>query len=399
MVHKLIFILLALFAFIELAVGGDQELSVTIGNVAPLKCLISRQLPHDRPVSWYWTPLYPECSGSNGGKVLDIYPDGRTAFEEEFKGRVLVYRSKIKKGDFSITIRGVMIPDSGEYICAHEDLSEENRVRLTVKPGCWANLHLTVNPPVVSVGDRVTLTCTYCGTKVITPRIKWQYDGLAISDTGVVSIINGGQSLVISQVDQEHLKKYGCSLAKKESIVTETCLNIELDFLDTTIFGGDYDYPETTSIHVSTSESSTMSTVQETTTTRTSTAEAKSASLNIWKDSEWMQDMSPVTSLETESYSTTITETVKTKETSDLWNEDVIPSQQGSTETLCPMTVTSNGGVHFSTSMCIILGGILLLIIIAFLIKRYRRFLKFGTHDVERNTRNSRSCSDEVREQ
>ncbi|XP_051882474.1 uncharacterized protein LOC127576127 [Pristis pectinata] len=310
-IHLYFQLSLALFAFVELAVGDEQEFTVTVGNVETLSCLISRQLPYDRPVSWYWTPLYPECSGSNGGKILDIYPDGRTVFEEEFKGRVLVYRSKIKKGDYSITIRGVKIPDSGEFTCAHEDLSEGKKVRLTVKPGCWSNLHLTVEPPVVSVGDKVTLTCTYCGTKLVTPRIKWQYDGLAISDTGVVSITNGGQSLVISQVNQEHLKKYGCSMAKKESIVTEICLNIELDFLDTTMFAGDYDYPVSTPIPTTTSESTTTSTTQETTTTVTTAPEITNVSQNMWNDLEWMQDTSPVTSPKTQSYPTTITDTLQ----------------------------------------------------------------------------------------
>ncbi|XP_072900229.1 uncharacterized protein [Hemitrygon akajei] len=225
-IHLYFQLSLALFAFVELAVGDEKELTVTVGGVETLSCLISRQLPYDRPVSWYWTAMYPECSGSTGGKILDIYPDGRTVFEEEFKGRVLVYRSRVKKGDYSITIRGIKIPDSGEFICAHEYLSDEKKVRLIVKPGCWSNLYLTVEPPVASIGDKVTLTCTYCGTKLVTPRIKWQYDGLAVSDTGVVSITNGGHSLVISHVDQEHLKKYGCSMAKKESIVTEICLNI-----------------------------------------------------------------------------------------------------------------------------------------------------------------------------
>lgn len=374
---------LALFAFVELAVGEEQELSVTIGNVASLSCIISQQLPYDRPVGWYWSPMYPECSGSDGGKILDIYPDGRTVFDEAFKGRVLVHRSKIKKGDYSITIRGVMIPDSGEFICAHEDFPEEKKVRLIVKQGCWSNLHLSVDPPIVSVGDKVTLTCTYCGTKMVTPRIKWQHDGLAISDTGVVSIINSGQSLVISRVDQEHLKKYGCSMAKKDSIVTEICLNIELDFLDVT-YAGDYDYPVSTPIP----ELTTTATTQESTTTVAPKPETTNASLNVWNGVEWMQDTSSVTSRQPESFPTTVTDPVKPMETSDPWNEDVIPGQLGATEKLCPVVVGNDRRGDFPTYLCIILAGILLLILIAFLTKRYRRFCKFGTHDVEHNASN-----------
>ncbi|XP_072900226.1 uncharacterized protein [Hemitrygon akajei] len=386
-IHLYFQLSLALFAFVELAVGDEKELTVTVGGVETLSCLISRQLPYDRPVSWYWTAMYPECSGSTGGKILDIYPDGRTVFEEEFKGRVLVYRSRVKKGDYSITIRGIKIPDSGEFICAHEYLSDEKKVRLIVKPGCWSNLYLTVEPPVASIGDKVTLTCTYCGTKLVTPRIKWQYDGLAVSDTGVVSITNGGHSLVISHVDQEHLKKYGCSMAKKESIVTEICLNIETDFLDTTMFAGDYDYPVSTLISTTTSVSTTTSTTQEITTTMTPAPETTNASLNMWSDLEWMQDTSPVTSPKIQSSPTTIMDTIVTTETADPWNEDVIPDQLGSTEKLCPVTV-NNGRSQFPTYMCIILGGILLLIIITFICKRCRGNCKFGTHDVEHNASN-----------
>ncbi|XP_041055689.1 uncharacterized protein LOC121284344 [Carcharodon carcharias] len=376
---------LALLAYIELAVGAEEEVSVTIGNIAPLSCFLSGQLPYDRPVSWYWTPLYPECSGSNGGKVLDIYPDGRAVFEEEFKGRVLVYRSKVKKGDYSITLRGVKIPDSGEFICTHDDLSEEKKVRLIVKTGCWSNLHLTVDPPIVSAGDKVTLTCTYCGPKVLTPRIKWQYDGLSISDTGVVSITNDGQSLVISRVDQEHLKKYGCSLARKESVVSEICLDIELDFLDTTTFAGDYDYPVSTTIPVITSESTTSLTTQEITTQVITTAATTNTSQVMWNDLEWMQDTSPETaSLRTENYPTTIRSTVKMEETSDPWNEDMNQDQLGSAGKDCPVVV-ANGTSHLPIYMCIILGGILLLLIITFLIKRFKGYCKYGTHDVERN--------------
>ncbi|XP_067841645.1 uncharacterized protein [Heptranchias perlo] len=376
---------LALFAFVELAVGDEQEeVSLTIGNVAPLSCLIPGQLSYDRPVSWYWTPLYPECSGSNGGKILDIYPDGRTIFEEEFTGRVIVHRSKVKKGDYSITLRGIKIPDSGVFICTHEDLSEEKKVRLIVKPGCWSNLHLTLDPPVVSVGDKVTLTCTYCGAKVLTPRIKWQYDGLSISDTGVVSITNNGQSLVISRVDQEHSKKYGCSMAKKESVVTEICLDIELDFLDSTMFAGDYDYPVSTPIPIITSESTTTSATQETTTQVLPTPESTNASQIMWNDLEWMQDTSPVTSLRTESSPTATRSTVKIEETSDPWNEDVNHGQQGSTARDSPVVVANGGMGQIPVYICIILGGILLLIIITFLIKRLNRSCKCGTHDVER---------------
>ncbi|XP_038674879.1 uncharacterized protein LOC119977746 [Scyliorhinus canicula] len=375
---------LALLAFVELTGGAEEEVSVTVGNIASLSCLITGQLPYDRPVSWYWTAQYPECSSLNGGKVVDIYPDGRAVFEEEFKGRVLVYRSKIKKGDYSITLRGLKISDSGEFICTHDYLSEEKKIRLMVKTGCWSNLHLTVDPPVVSVGDKVTLTCTYCGSKVLTPQIKWQYDGLSISDTGVVSITNNGQSLVISRVDQEHLKKYGCSLAKKESIVSEICLDIDLDFLDTTMFAGDYDYPVSTAVPVITSEATTRLTTQETTTQVQTTAVATNTSQVLWNNSEWMQDTSPETaSLRTESYPTTTRSTVKTEETTDPWNEDVNQDQLGLGGRDCPVVVANGGTDHLPIYMCIILGGILLLLIIIFLIKRFKGYRKCGTHDVE----------------
>ncbi|XP_072433075.1 uncharacterized protein [Chiloscyllium punctatum] len=377
---------LALLVFIELTAGAEQEVSVTIGNVASLSCIISEQLPFDRPVSWYWTPLYPECSGSNGGKVLDIYPDGRAIYEEQFKGRVLVYRSKIKKGDYSITLRGIKIPDSGAFICTHDYLSEEKKLRLVVKPGCWSNLQLTVNPPVVSIGDKVTLTCTYCGPKVLTPRIKWLYDGLSISDTGAVSISNDGQSLVISRVDQEHLKKYGCSLAKKESIVSEICLDIDRDFLDTTMLPGDYDYPASTSIPFITSESTSTLTTQETTTQAITTYEITNASQMMWNDVEWVQSTSPkTTSLRTESYPTTIRSTIKTDETSDPWNEDLNQDQLESAGRDCPVVVTNGGPSHLPTYMCVILSGILLLLIIMLLIKRFKGYCKHGTHDLEHN--------------
>ncbi|XP_078079003.1 uncharacterized protein LOC144500100 [Mustelus asterias] len=387
------FLSVALLAFLELTVGAEEEVSMTVGNIAPLSCLIPGQLPYDRPVSWYWTPQYPECSSYNGGKIVDIYPDGRIVFEEEFKGRVLVYRSKIKKGDYSITLRGIKIPDSGEFICTHDYLSEEKKVKLIVKTGCWSNLHLTVDPPVVSVGDKVTLTCTYCGPKVLSPRIKWQYDGLSISDTGVVSITNDGQSLVISHVDQEHLKRYGCSLAKKESIVSEICLDIELDFLDTT-FAGDYDYLVSTAIPVITSEATTASsTTQETTTQVKTTSATTNSSQNVWNDLEWMQDTSPEpASLRTESYSSAIRSTMKTAETSDPWNEDANQDQLGLGGRDCPVVVANGGTNHLPLYICIILGGILLLLIIVFLIKRFKGYCKHGTHDVEQNASGPNNC-------